>query len=364
MGRIKKALVFILLVWFVCVNVNAQAPSISERPFDTVTRICAIDGSGSPISQSGTITFHRNNQGNIVRVSISNLATGYRNSYEVHNVKRFRDGTLQISLNRNRTFRVVVTPQHVMFANFDGGTTHNTIIESVIYSLGKPTQLAQIAAGNMHEVARQEEERRRREIEAERRRREEQERRLAEERRLEEQRRQEATDRIAALEDRFGQNAGTGLDTEAERRRREEQERRLAQERRLEEQRRQEATDRIAALEDRFGQNAGTGLDTGDVSQGNPVRRGVSDERSWSLDGRSIVGSLVRPVHDRNVQGVITVNIRVDETGQVVDATIGTPTSIEDAATRQAAIDAAHRTRFSTGRTSTTGTITYNFRLM
>ena len=315
MGRIKKALVFILLVWFVCVNVNAQAPSISERPFDTVTRICAIDGSGSPISQSGTITFHRNNQGNIVRVSISNLATGYRNSYEVHNVKRFRDGTLQISLNRNRTFRVVVTPQHVMFANFDGGTTHNTIIESVIYSLGKPTQLAQIAAGNMHEVARQEEERRRREI-------------------------------------------------EAERRRREEQERRLAEERRLEEQRRQEATDRIAALEDRFGQNAGTGLDTGDVSQGNPVRRGVSDERSWSLDGRSIVGSLVRPVHDRNVQGVITVNIRVDETGQVVDATIGTPTSIEDAATRQAAIDAAHRTRFSTGRTSTTGTITYNFRLM
>ena len=177
--------------------------------------------------------------------------------------------------------------------------------------------LTQIA-DNTLEIARQEEERRRREEEAERRRREEEERRLAE--LAEEQRRQqeEAERRMAELANLF---VGTGDDT------------------------------------------AGTGTGTGDEQQGNPVGRGVSDGHSWSLDGRSIVGSLVRPAHDRNVQGVITVNIRVDETGQVVGATIGTPTDIADAVTRQAAIDAARRTRFTTGRTAATGTITYNFRL-
>jgi len=178
--------------------------------------------------------------------------------------------------------------------------------------------LTQIA-DNTLEIARQEEERRRREEEAERRRREEEERRLAEERRLEEQRRQEAADRIAALGQAFGQ-----------------------------------------------GDNTGGGLDTGDGTQGNPAGQGVSDGNPWSLDGRDIIeGTLVRPTIAGSPEGIIVVNIRVDERGYVVGASINDALSsipIPDADTRRAVVNAAMQTRFTTGRTAATGTITYNFR--
>jgi len=176
-------------------------------------------------------------------------------------------------------------------------------------------------------IARQEEERRRREQEeVERRRREEE--RQAEQRRQEEERQAEA--------------------------RRQEEERR-----------RQEAADRASALGNVFGtgQNDGGGMDAGEGQQGNPVGRGTSEGNSWSLDGRSLVGSLVRPTHDRNVEGTITVVITVDTNGNVTDARIGTPTTIGDEATRRAAVDAARRTRFTAGRSAASGTITYNFRL-
>ena len=174
--------------------------------------------------------------------------------------------------------------------------------------------LTQIA-DNTLEIARQEEERRRREEEAERRRREEEERRLAEERRLEEQRRQEAADRIAALGQAFGQ-----------------------------------------------GDNTGGGLDTGDETQGNPAGRGESDGHSWSLDGRSIVGSLVSPTHE-GVQGTVTINIVVDENGRVVGTSIGRPTDTGHTATINAARRAAEQTRFTSGAGRATGTITYRFTL-
>ena len=176
-------------------------------------------------------------------------------------------------------------------------------------------------------IARQEEERRRREQEeVERRRREEE--RLAEQRRIEEQRQAEA--------------------------RRQEEERR-----------RQEAADRASALGNVFGtgQNDGAGMDAGEGQQGNPVGQGTSEGHSWSLDGRNVRGSLVSPTHDRNVEGRITINIRVDENGNVVGATFGVPTDITDPATRNAALDAARRTRFSAGSGVAVGTITYNFRL-
>ena len=180
--------------------------------------------------------------------------------------------------------------------------------------------LTQIA-DNTLEIARQEEERRRREEEAERRRREEEERRLAEERRLEEQRRQEAADRLIA--DAFRQQPGMG-----------------------------DAT-------------AGSGIDTGDEQRGNPAGRGVSDGNPWSLDGRDIIaGTLVRPVVAGNPQGVIVVNIRVDERGHVVGASINDGLSsipITNPDTRRAVVNAAMQTRFTTGRTVATGTITYNF---
>jgi TonB family protein len=91
--------------------------------------------------------------------------------------------------------------------------------------------------------------------------------------------------------------------------------------------------------------------------------KGNSDGNSWSLSGRSLTGRLVSPSYDKNVEGKITVNIRVNESGNVISATIGSPTTISDAQTRNAAISAAKLTRFSSGREVSSGSITYNFKL-
>lgn len=107
----------------------------------------------------------------------------------------------------------------------------------------------------------------------------------------------------------------------------------------------------------------GSGTTTGDGRQGNPAGSGNSGGNSWSLNGRSLTGSLVQPSYDNDVEGRITVNIRVDENGSVISASIGSPTNISDAATRNAAMSAAKRTRFSNGDGVSTGSITYNFKL-
>ena len=117
---------------------------------------------------------------------------------------------------------------------------------------------------------------------------------------------------------------------------------------------------------DGTGNGTGTGAGVGDGTensrQGNPVGKG-SPTGNWSLTGRQLIGSLAPPVYNRNVEGKITVSIRVDANGIVTNATISSPTDISDGETRTAAIVAAKKTRFSTGSGISTGTITYNFRL-
>ena len=200
---------------------------------------------------------------------------------------------------------------------------------------------------NSFAIAKQAEERKKREQEElERKKRQEEEKRIAEEKRLAE-------------------------------------EQRLAEERRIAEQRQreQQAIDRANALGDVFGgssgaggsgsgagggglSNGGSGSDTGDSQQGNPVGKGSSGGNSWSLDGRTLIGGrLIPPNYNRNVEGKITVTIRVDESGNVTNASIGTPTDISDEQTRKAALEAARKTKFSTGKNIATGTITYNFKL-
>lgn len=145
-----------------------------------------------------------------------------------------------------------------------------------------------------------------------------------------------------------------------------EKERREEQKRQEEQARReQEAIDKANALANVFGSNTqgGSGNTSGNTQQGNPVGKGNSGGNSWSLSGRSLVGSLVTPAYDRNVEGIITVNIRVDASGKVLSASIGSPTTISDNVVRNATIDAAKKTRFSSGSGVSTGTITYNFRL-
>lgn len=115
------------------------------------------------------------------------------------------------------------------------------------------------------------------------------------------------------------------------------------------------------------GSGSGTGSGSGNGSgagiQGNPAGHGNLGGNSWSLNGRSLTGRLVSPNYDKDVEGKITVTIRVDESGRVSSASIGSPTTISDTQTRNAAISAANNTRFSAGSGIVTGTITYNFKL-
>ena len=127
----------------------------------------------------------------------------------------------------------------------------------------------------------------------------------------------------------------------------------------------QEAIDKANAMNGLFGNNnsAGSGTTSGDSRQGNPAGSGNSGGNSWSLNGRSLNGTLVSPSYENDVEGKITVNIRVDENGSVISASIGSPTTISDAATRNAAMSAAKRTRFTKGNGVSSGSITYNFKL-
>lgn len=127
----------------------------------------------------------------------------------------------------------------------------------------------------------------------------------------------------------------------------------------------QDAIDKANAMNGMFGNNdsKGSGTGTGDSQQGNPAGKGSSGGNSWSLNGRSLTGRLVSPSYNRDVEGKVTVNIRVDQNGNVISANIGSPTTISDAETRNAATSAAKNTRFTAGKGVSAGSITYNFRL-
>jgi len=112
------------------------------------------------------------------------------------------------------------------------------------------------------------------------------------------------------------------------------------------------------------GTGSGSGNGAGEGIQGNPLGHGNLGGNSWSLSGRSLTGTLASPSYDKDVEGKVTVTIRVDESGNIIGRpTIGSPTTISDVDIRNAAIEAAKRARFSSGGNPVTGSITYNFRL-
>jgi TonB family protein len=159
----------------------------------------------------------------------------------------------------------------------------------------------------------------------------------------------------------------------AEQKKKDRKEKEVLEQQRLEEIRianeknkaKQEAIDKANAMNGLFGNSnsAGSGTTSGDSRQGNPAGSGNAGGNSWSLNGRDLMGTLVKPNYDSNVEGRISVNIRVDENGNVISASIGKPTDISDAATLSAARSAAKRTRFTKGNGVSTGSITYNFKL-
>ncbi len=149
---------------------------------------------------------------------------------------------------------------------------------------------------------------------------------------------------------------------EALERQRREEERRIAEQKRKEQEAIDKANNSMSGV---FGSGGttGSGNTSGNTAQGNPAGSGTSGGNSWSLSGRSLSGRLVSPSYERDQEGVITVKIRVDASGNVISATVGTPTTISEVTIRDAAIAAALSTKFTAGNGTAMGTITYNFRL-
>lgn len=107
----------------------------------------------------------------------------------------------------------------------------------------------------------------------------------------------------------------------------------------------------------------GSGTTSGETQQGNPAGKGNSGGHGWSLEGRTLIGSLVSPSYGSNEEGKVTVAIRVDKNGNVTNASIGQPTTISDKQLRDTAIETAKKQRFTSGDNIAIGTITYNFKL-
>lgn len=84
---------------------------------------------------------------------------------------------------------------------------------------------------------------------------------------------------------------------------------------------------------------------------------------SYSINSRQLIGKMESPAYDSDVEGKVTINIRVDENGSVISAFVGSPTTISDKETLQASVKAALSTKFSKGEGISTGSITYGFKL-
>ncbi len=115
-----------------------------------------------------------------------------------------------------------------------------------------------------------------------------------------------------------------------------------------------------------FGKNAGSGsgTTTGDAMAGNPVGSGVSGGHAWSLAGCSLKGTIPQPAYTNNEEGRIVVNIRVDRNGNVTDAHVNPNLSnITDQTLRNASVNSAKKTKWTTSGEVSNGQITYNFRI-
>jgi TonB family protein len=112
------------------------------------------------------------------------------------------------------------------------------------------------------------------------------------------------------------------------------------------------------------GTGKGIGSGSGNGIQGNPAGKGAPGvASSFKLGNRSYSGNPAKPNYPKEVEGKITVNIRVNENGVVTSASIGSPTTISDPDMRREAISAANKTKFTRGKGIETGSITYNYKL-
>lgn len=101
----------------------------------------------------------------------------------------------------------------------------------------------------------------------------------------------------------------------------------------------------------------------GNATQGKPT--GVGSYGTWDLGGRDMLGELPRPQYSIQEEGRVVVTITVDPEGNVIDTRINNRTNTTNLQLRQAAEQAAKRTKFNAigGENNQTGTITYYFKL-
>lgn len=111
------------------------------------------------------------------------------------------------------------------------------------------------------------------------------------------------------------------------------------------------------------GSGTGIGDGVGSGTRGNPLGRGTSNGNTWSLEGRNLSGNISKPSYRENVEGKITVDIRVDAQGNVINASIGSPTTIADESLRRSTLESARQTKFTPGQGTVYGKIVYQFRL-
>ncbi len=170
----------------------------------------------------------------------------------------------------------------------------------------------------------------------------------------------------------------------AEEKRQQEEARKLAEEKRKQDSIKARIAERMKGLQG--GGAGGNGTDanangmgdgSGSGSKGNPFGRDGSTSTqgsassgsnlSWSLAGRSLKGSLARPVYSAQEEGKVVVDIKVDKNGNVINTSIGRGTNITDASVLKAVQEAAKKTKFSPRTDGKDGDqfgqITYNLKL-
>ena len=119
-----------------------------------------------------------------------------------------------------------------------------------------------------------------------------------------------------------------------------------------------------ASQQENTSETEGTpGSTEGNATQGKPT--GVGSYGTWDLGGRDMLGELPRPQYSIQEEGRVVVTITVDPEGNVIDTRINNRTNTTNLQLRQAAEQAAKRTKFNAigGENNQTGTITYYFKL-
>ena len=101
----------------------------------------------------------------------------------------------------------------------------------------------------------------------------------------------------------------------------------------------------------------------GNSTQGKPS--GSAGYGTWDLGGRDMLGALPRPTYNVQEEGRVVVTIVVDPEGNVIDTRINNRTNTTNNKLREAAVEAARRTKFNATNAANnqTGTITYYFKL-